>query len=647
MADGSTQYRWHIIAIGTAVGIFFIGLGVVAAAMVVRGVDGKVLPNVTVAGLPVGGLIKEDVADRLVALDATLANAGIAVSYAQGNEKKELVLFPATVGSESAEPMIRIDVEKESDAIIQYGKSGSPVTTFFHVLNARFRPTSLSLRHIEIRKNELQELLKNRLATYEKPVVPAELVVRDVRPLAYEITPENTGIIFNYDEALIAIEDNWRQGKAPKVHITEQIVQPSVTKAQLEQVTPQLPRLVESGDLVLSASTTPDARAWTVAPENWIKWLTSEKPESGAVELTFSLPKVESYIDTYIRPHVTVAPVNARFSVTTDGKVEEFQPSSPGIALNVTTTLQLLDAELAGRQQGNEKHTVVLALEPVEPLIKTSDVNALGITEVLGVGISNFSGSPTNRRKNIANAVKKLNGVIVPADAEFSAIKYTQPYTIDGGYLPELVIKGDALKPEIGGGLCQIGTTLFRMAMNGGLPIVERRNHSLVVQYYGDVRNGLPGTDATIYEPSPDFRFKNDTGHAILIETDMDTNTGELRFTLWGTSDGRKGSYSEPVVKRWIPHGPTKLVETEKLAPGVKECQHAFRGAEASFTYTRELSDGTKQEEVFTSYYRPLPEICLVGIDPNAVPTPSPDEDGANPEATPDGEPADDIPVLL
>jgi vancomycin resistance protein YoaR len=210
--------------------------------------------------------------------------------------------------------------------------------------------------------------------------------------------------------------------------------------------------------------------------------------------------------------------------------------------------------------------------------------------------------------------VKKLHGVLIKPGEIFSTLEHLEPFTLDAGYVPELVIKGTQLKPEIGGGLCQIGTTLFRMAMEGGMPIVERRNHSLVVQYYGDLRNGNPGTDATIFDPWPDFKFTNDTGHHVLIQTDMDEKTGELAFTLWGTSDGREASYSAPTVKRWIPHGETKFIETDKLPPGEQKCQHAFPGAEASFTYTRKLPDGTTEDRVFESYYRPLPEICLVGV---------------------------------
>jgi len=257
---------------------------------------------------------------------------------------------------------------------------------------------------------------------------------------------------------------------------------------------------------------------------------------------------------------------------------------------------------------------VTASVEQVEPQVKMSDANNFGIKEILGVGISDYSNSPHNRIQNIKNAVKKLNGILIKPGEIFSTLKYTGPFTLENGYLPELVIKGDKMKPEIGGGLCQLGTTLFRMAMNSGMEIVERRNHSLVISHYYDPVNHLPGTDATVYDPAPDFRFRNDTNNYVLIQTFMDTKTEELVFTLWGTnSDGRFGSYTHPEVLRWLPAGEPKNIESDSLAPGEKKCQNAFRGADTSFTYTRTFGDGRKEDRVFESHYRALPQICLIG----------------------------------
>jgi len=262
-----------------------------------------------------------------------------------------------------------------------------------------------------------------------------------------------------------------------------------------------------------------------------------------------------------------------------------------------------------------------LIVEQVEPEVKTGEVNDLGVSEVLGVGVSSYSGSSANRLANIRNASKKLNGLLIKPGDTFSTIAGTQPLTFAGGYVQEMVIVGDEIKPEIGGGLCQIATTLFRMAMNSGMLITERRPHALSISYYFDPVNHLPGTDATVYEPHPDLRFLNDTGNYLLIQTEINTSTKELVYTLWGKSDGRQGSYSHPRLIRWIPYGKTVEKITPTLKPGERKCQSPFRGADTEFTYTRTLADGQKEEIIYENHYRPLPQICQVGeeIKPEEV----------------------------
>jgi vancomycin resistance protein YoaR len=316
------------------------------------------------------------------------------------------------------------------------------------------------------------------------------------------------------------------------------------------------------------------------------------------------------------------APENAVFKMEGD-KVVEFKASTNGLKIDIDKTYQDINTLFVTRSQPGivATGTIRVAVIQVEPEVKTADVNNLGITDIIGIGISTFKDSHNNRIRNIANAVKRLNGSLIKPGEEFSANHYAGPYTAANGFLPEAVIKGDEIKNEIGGGMCQIGTTLFRMAMNSGMDITERRNHSLVVSYYADPVNGNPGTDATLYEPILDLKFKNDTGNYLLLQTDIDYKKQQLTFTLWGKPDGRSGSYTHPIVERWIGAGAPQMVETDTLPPGKEKCQSGFRGAVARFSYTRTTPSGEKIERVFESYYRPLPRICLVGKSTEVGPT--------------------------
>jgi vancomycin resistance protein YoaR len=132
------------------------------------------------------------------------------------------------------------------------------------------------------------------------------------------------------------------------------------------------------------------------------------------------------------------------------------------------------------------------------------------------------------------------------------------------------------------------------------------------------------GTDATIYDPKPDLRFLNDTGHYILFTTEM---TGDdLYFRFYGTKDGRTVVQTTPRVFNFVSPGPAKLIETTDLAPGVKRCtEKAHTGADTEFTRVVTYANGEKKTDVFKSHYKPWQEVCLIGVaTPSAPPVTAP-----------------------
>ena len=162
----------------------------------------------------------------------------------------------------------------------------------------------------------------------------------------------------------------------------------------------------------------------------------------------------------------------------------EFQGSRPGVTLDVEKTYEDINNAILQRTWHDEglTNSITVTVAQVEPEIKTGEVNDLGVEEVLGTGFSGFRGSPPNRISNIRHAVRdKLEGLLIKPGDEFSLVKTLGPFTYEDGYLAELVIEGDRVIPGIGGGLCQVGTTIFRTAMNSGLPITQRVNHGLWV----------------------------------------------------------------------------------------------------------------------------------------------------------------------
>lgn len=613
----------------------------------------RVMPGVRVGSLGVGGMDRDGVTAFLQSMQDRLLGDGVKMDISAGDVRESVTFYPVLTSADNAVALISIDAAREADRLILYKKNSRLWRQGWNAFQMRFNSERLSLTTVAADRARLLTGLRESVGRFERPPVDASIVVSTALPLDYGITTSTSGAVFDYDKATDEIVSAWRNLEPPGFALKTQLAAPRITKDDIARRASVLEFYFAGGGITYNR-THPDTGqqfSWVVSANELAPWVSAEM-KNETLQFVLSKERVEEYIKRKIFPYVVVEAQDAKFSVDeTTGKVIEFQGSRAGIGIDMEQMLALSNAAFVSST--NRKVTVVVV--ETQPKISTGQVNNLGISEVLGVGVSNFAGSPRNRVLNIKNAVKKLNGILVPPGDEFSTIRYTYPFTIDGGYLPEKVIKGDEIKPEIGGGLCQIGSTLFRMAMNSGMPITERRNHSLVVPYYNDPVNKLPGTDATIYDPKPDFKFLNDTGRNVLLQTEMDEKIGELRFTLWGTTDGRKGYYSRPVVLRWIPYGETRIVETTKLKPGEKECQHAYRGADTTFTYYRDLPDGTKEETVYESHYRALPEICLVGVEEKIATCDTPDAEGNCPapatETAPpvDGSPtpAETVPVAI
>ncbi len=249
---------------------------------------------------------------------------------------------------------------------------------------------------------------------------------------------------------------------------------------------------------------------------------------------TYDPAKVHAWIESIapLFPTDTAEPE----LIIENNRATKFTPPTVGQRLDTyNSTFNLLRA-----LQNNEARATVATTE-VQPQKPLSSLNSLGINELIGHGVSTFNGSPKNRRFNIKVGVGKETGIIIAPGEEFSFNKYLGPVEASTGFLPELVIKKTGTVPEFGGGLCQVSSTTFRAAMDAGLPITARRNHSYAVQYYAP-----QGTDATIYPGVQDLKFINDTpGHILIWPYFKDDNT--LIFDIYGTKDDRKIIIDKPV----------------------------------------------------------------------------------------------------
>ncbi len=614
------HFSWRRVWVGVMIFVVLLALIGVGSVVYAHSYEDKVLPGVYLGDIHIGGMEASDLKEYIQSMHDKLSDQGVEFRFVKESGPETFIVYPSIVNEEFVKEIISVDIDEEVKYLLSYRKNGNVFADIFSALWVRMASPHIGLHAVKLDKDAMLEEVYRELEDYISEPVNASVHISSVVPLSYDITTSSSGMSFDYEHTASKIVRTWAVLERSEILIESFEKNPDIVVEDVEQVIDRLPSVFEHGrlDILYTDPHTKQDFTWFVSLKEMASWLEVQKTEDDNTVFALSNDNVIVFLNDDIASFVNVEPRDAKFQIGTYGKVTEFQGSRPGVGVDVDETYRLINEAIIGRTLHDDgiTKTITLVTEQVEPNVKTGEINDLGISEILGIGHSKFRGSPSNRIKNIKHAAyDKLHGLLIKPGEEFSLVQALMPFTIADGYLPELVIKGDRITPELGGGLCQIGTTMFRTAMNSGLKITERRNHSLVVPYYNDLSNGNPGTDATIYEPHPDFRFLNDTDHHVLITTEINVATADLYFYFWGTSDGRKGYYSAPYVSKWIPVGEERIIETDELEPGEKECQEAHTGAVASFVYTRVLPEEGKVDRVFDSYYRPLPRICLVGID--------------------------------
>ncbi|MFH1088938.1 MAG: VanW family protein [Candidatus Uhrbacteria bacterium] len=626
------------LKIGLIVGVVVIFIGYAGAFVWAQSYNHRLAPNVWIGNVKVGGGDFETAKQTINATVDKILLDGIQLSV--DGKLGTVPLSP--VGSEVGDYVI-FDVNNVIDSATKLHHSTTPSLQPFTLLYSLTHKSHLQIP-IQINENQLKSAVLNTFPGSIQPATNAGFAFAKTDEVwKASVTPSASGLTIPTDEFFTRLQTLLANLDPQPIVLSRSNEEPTIKEPTVSQL------LVSAENTIAAApfTLTYNDQTWNLEAETLISALKPALDENNQPVLSVSVDGLKTLLDE-IATTVEKPTMDARLTME-NGRVTEFQGSSNGISIDREATVLVLSKIINEAAQSGIK-TSELVIQTVEPTIKMESVNDLGIKEVLGVGISDYSNSPTNRIKNIRNGVRLLNGLLIKPGEEFSLISALKPITLDNGYLSELVIKGDKIEPEIGGGLCQIGTTAFRAAMNSGLPITARNNHSLVINHYVDPINGNPGTDATIYDPAPDLKFINDTGNYILFQAEMDETNSLLYFSFWGTSDGRKGSYPPPTLIRWIGVGPEQVTETTDLEPGVKKCQNAFVGADATFTYTIEKADGTKTETVFDSHYRPLPKICLLGVEKLTEPVVEGTEavepvEGTVPEVIPEVVPEPIVPV--
>ena len=342
---------------------------------------------------------------------------------------------------------------------------------------------------------------------------------------------------------------------------------------------------------------------WTIAPHQLRLMLAL--PGHGATTLRIGGPGADRYFDRLARALDRPAR-NAGFAPSSGGEVGII-PSREGRRLDVgATAANVLAAALSQNQR-----TARIVVSTAKPGRTTRQARAMGVRGLVG-SYETIYGGDANRVHNVQLVARLLDGHLIAPGATFSFNRATGARTAAKGFREAPVIINGELGTGLGGGVCQVSTTVFNAAYEAGLKITSRTNHALYISHYP------LGRDATVDYPDVDLRFVNDTTHWLLLRTFVGSYS--LTVGLYGTPQHRRVvtrarplvDTGQPLVKHQpdpnLTQGRTVVVDSGEPSRSTSVRRLVYQGQKLLY------------DDTWYSSYRSQPELVLVGTKPKPAP---------------------------
>ncbi len=572
---------------------------------------GRIFPGVAVSGVDVGGLTQTAAAAKILQ-QITYPQDGKIVLQ----EKETRLVTPAQLG-------LFLDPDTSTRAAYQIGRRGGPANGLSEQFEAWFSgydvPPALIFDQ-RMAFTYLTDLAKQ----IDQPTFEASIGLKGTDVVVHSgVTGHTLDVPSTLTLLSIQIQ-SLRDGVVPLV-VREN---PPVLVDVSQQA--DLARSILSAPLKLALpSGQPDqAGPWTFDPPTLAAMLAFERVDNNGTadyQVTLKSDILRTYLKN-LASDLEKNPQDARFTFNDQtGHLDVIQPSVTGRTLDVEATIKAVQQALL---QG--KHKVALVFNFQDPAVtdKASGKD-LGITELVSSETSYFYGSSPERVQNIKTATARFHGLLVAPGEVFSMGQALGDISLDNGYAEAMIILGDQTIKGVGGGVCQVSTTLFRTVFFGGYPIVERHAHAYRVGYYekeaGNQENSnLAGLDATVFFPLVDFKFKNDTPYWILMETYVNPAASSITWKFYSTSDGRTMKWETTGPQNIVPAPDPLYKENSNLANGeIKQTDWAADGSDVTVNRTVTRNGKVYIQDTIQTHYLPWQAVYEYGPGTD-VPTPTP-----------------------
>lgn len=587
--------------------VILVGFGVYFVLMLIAAVGfdlthrGRIYPGVWMAGVNLSGLSLPE-AEIMIAQQLSYPETGKLVLQ---DGQQVWIARPAELG-------LTLDAAASAQAAYQLGRQGGPLRRIVDTFGTWYAGRNVAPLLV-YDERQARAYLENIAAKIDQPTIEASLQINgtDVVEL-----PGQTGRQVDISHTLSLLSGQMRSLTDGMIQLKVVEKPPMILDASQAA---QQARVILSAPLILNIpdASEGDPGPWTIEPQQLGELIAIERvetPDGAQFQVGLKNAPLRRFLDEQAT-QLARQPENARFIFNDETRqLEVLQASVTGRALNVPVSLEAIRTSLL---QG--EHNVALSFDYTPPSV-SSDATAeqLGITELVSSHTSYFRGSSRERIQNIEAAASKFHGLLVPPGAVFSMADAMGDVSLDNGFAEALIIFGGRTIKGVGGGVCQVSTTLFRTAFLGGYPIVERNPHAYRVGYYEQTAQGwdsnLAGLDATVFVPQVDLKFKNDTDSWLLMETYVNDKAGRITWKFYSTSDGREVTWETTGPQNVVPPPDPVYEENPDLAPGeIKQVDWAAEGADVIVTrWVRRAGELLFKDQIIT-HYEPWRDVYQYG----------------------------------
>lgn len=563
---------------------------------------GRIFPGVFFNRIPLGGYTQQEAQQIIQTQILPSLSQTITFSYADQTWQTSLL-----------ELGIHYDAEQIASMAFATGRSGN-LSAWSGDAVAMLSENKSIPATIQIDESMAAQILNSIASEFDQPKIEAQLTFEGNTVIT---TPGQIGVKLDIEQTLASIQNAISKQDYHSISLIVNETRPDILDA--EPYAQSIREFLTSDfSLLIPAEHNHEQEQRNLSPVTFAPMLQLVKSNQDG-QITIGLQFQESILRgllSDLAQTLNIKTENPRFIFNDDtAQIDLLENGIYGRTLNINASVDAIQQSLA-----DGAHSANLIFDYEAPAVADGATGAeLGITELVQQQNTYFYGSSAARVQNIRTAANRFLGLLVAPGEVFSMAGAMGDISLDTGFTEALIIYNGKTIEGVGGGVCQVSTTLFRTAFEGGYPILERYPHAYRVSYYektaGNHRDpNLAGLDATVYVPLVDLKFQNDTPYWLLMEAYVYPESSQIEWKFYSTNDGRQVEWQTTGPTNTIaPPEPKYYLNTSLKEGEIKQVDWEAEGSDVRVDRWVYKDGALYFQDQFNTHYEPWGAVYEIG----------------------------------